>query len=70
MILYQGRSFKEYRGMGFDRAMRRGSRERYFQDAFDLESSGEPRNWCPKVSRAASPTKAASPQWCTNSSAD
>ena len=40
MILYQGRSFKEYRGMGSIGAMRRGSRERYFQDAFDLDSSG------------------------------
>ena len=38
MILYQGRSFKEYRGMGSMGAMRRGSRDRYFQDQFDLES--------------------------------
>jgi IMP dehydrogenase len=37
MILYQGRSFKEYRGMGSIGAMRRGSRDRYFQDEFDLE---------------------------------
>ena len=40
MILYQGRSFKEYRGMGSIGAMRRGSRDRYFQDDFDLDSSG------------------------------
>ena len=39
MILYQGRSFKEYRGMGSLGAMRRGSRDRYFQDEFDLEPS-------------------------------
>ena len=39
IILYQGRSFKEYRGMGSIGAMRRGSRDRYFQDEFDLESS-------------------------------
>src|SRR6187455_337435 len=37
LILYQGRSFKEYRGMGSIGAMRRGSRDRYFQDEFDLE---------------------------------
>jgi IMP dehydrogenase len=37
MILYQGRSFKEYRGMGSIGAMRRGGRDRYFQDDFDLE---------------------------------
>ena len=40
LILYQGRSFKEYRGMGSIGAMRRGSRDRYFQDDFDLESAG------------------------------
>jgi IMP dehydrogenase len=37
LILYQGRSYKEYRGMGSIGAMRRGSRDRYFQDEFDLE---------------------------------
>ena len=37
LILFQGRSYKEYRGMGSIGAMRRGSRERYFQDEFDLE---------------------------------
>jgi IMP dehydrogenase len=41
MILYQGRSFKEYRGMGSLGAMRRGSRERYFQDEFDLDADPE-----------------------------
>ena len=41
LILYQGRSFKEYRGMGSIGAMRRGSRDRYFQDEFDLEGSGK-----------------------------
>ena len=39
-ILYQGRSFKEYRGMGSIGAMRRGSRDRYFQDEFDLDAGG------------------------------
>jgi len=37
LILFQGRSYKEHRGMGSIGAMRRGSRERYFQDEFDLE---------------------------------
>ena len=40
IILYQGRSFKEYRGMGSLGAMRRGSRDRYFQDEFDLDAPG------------------------------
>src|SRR5919106_851278 len=37
LILFQGRSYKEYRGMGSIGAMRRGSRDRYFQDEFDIE---------------------------------
>jgi IMP dehydrogenase len=34
-VLYQGRTFKEYRGMGSLAAMRRGSRDRYAQDDLD-----------------------------------
>ena len=34
-VLYQGRTFKEYRGMGSLGSMRRGSADRYFQDEFD-----------------------------------
>ncbi len=34
-VLYQGRTFKEYRGMGSIGAMKRGSSDRYFQDEFD-----------------------------------
>ena len=41
VVLYQGRSFKEYRGMGSIGAMRRGSRDRYFQDEFDLDNGNE-----------------------------
>ena len=41
LILYQGRSFKEYRGMGSIGAMRDGSRDRYFQEEFDLASPTE-----------------------------
>ena len=43
LILFQGRSFKEYRGMGSLGAMRRGSRDRYFQDEFDLEAQSRGR---------------------------
>lgn len=42
LILYQGRTFKEYRGMGSIGAMRHGSRDRYFQDDFELESGTSP----------------------------
>ncbi|HVB39083.1 MAG TPA: IMP dehydrogenase [Vicinamibacterales bacterium] len=38
LILFQGRTFKEYRGMGSIGAMRQGSRDRYFQDDFDLNA--------------------------------
>lgn len=34
-ILYEGRSFKLYRGMGSIGAMKQGSKDRYFQDAED-----------------------------------
>jgi IMP dehydrogenase len=48
MILYQGRSFKEYRGMGSIGAMRRGSRDRYFQDEFDLDGVAESEKLVPE----------------------
>src|SRR5687768_18213693 len=38
VILFQGRSFKTYRGMGSIGAMREGSRDRYSQELTDLES--------------------------------
>lgn len=34
-IIYQGRKFKTYRGMGSLEAMQKGSKDRYFQDAED-----------------------------------
>ena len=41
-ILYQGRSFKSYRGMGSLSAMAQGSGERYFQGKDDLSQNAEP----------------------------
>ncbi len=38
VILFQGRSFKTYRGMGSIGAMREGSRDRYAQDMTESES--------------------------------
>ena len=38
-ILYQGRSFKAYRGMGSLSAMSQGSGERYFQSAEDMSNT-------------------------------
>ncbi|MGB0524918.1 MAG: IMP dehydrogenase [Flammeovirgaceae bacterium] len=35
MIIYEGRKFKSYRGMGSVEAMEEGSKDRYFQDAED-----------------------------------
>jgi IMP dehydrogenase len=42
-ILYQGRSFKAYRGMGSLSAMAQGGGERYFQGTtdFDVEENNE-----------------------------
>ncbi len=42
-ILYQGRTFKAYRGMGSIGAMKMGSADRYFQDSED-----EPRKFVPE----------------------
>ncbi|HVF68894.1 MAG TPA: IMP dehydrogenase [Pyrinomonadaceae bacterium] len=38
LILFQGRSFKAYRGMGSIGAMREGSKDRYAQETTELES--------------------------------
>jgi IMP dehydrogenase len=38
VILFQGRSFKTYRGMGSIGAMREGSRDRYAQELTEMES--------------------------------
>ena len=35
VILFQGRNFKSYRGMGSVEAMKQGSKDRYFQDVED-----------------------------------
>ena len=39
-ILYQGRTFKAYRGMGSLGAMKAGSSDRYFQESMDTEAAG------------------------------
>jgi IMP dehydrogenase len=38
LVLYQGRSYKVYRGMGSLEAMKRGSKDRYFQSHVEAES--------------------------------
>jgi len=38
-VLYQGRSYKVYRGMGSIEAMKEGSKDRYFQG--DVESENK-----------------------------
>lgn len=38
VVIYQGRSYKIYRGMGSLEAMKEGSRDRYFQDAPGVQS--------------------------------
>jgi len=37
LVLFQGRSYKVYRGMGSLEAMKKGSKDRYFQEAVELE---------------------------------
>ncbi len=36
-VIFQGRSYKIYRGMGSEEAMKAGSRDRYCQEDIDLE---------------------------------
>jgi len=38
VVIYQGRAYKTYRGMGSLEAMKDGSRDRYFQDAITSET--------------------------------
>ena len=54
-ILYQGRSFKAYRGMGSLSAMAQGSGERYFQGKDDLAESGHGDR--PNLTARESPTQ-------------
>ncbi len=42
LILYQGRSFKTYRGMGSIGAMKQGSKDRYFQEEVQSEAKFVP----------------------------
>ena len=46
-ILFEGRKFKVYRGMGSLGAMQEGSKDRYFQDVED-----DIKNWYQKESKA------------------
>jgi len=48
-ILYQGRTFKAYRGMGSLGAMKAGSSDRYFQESMETEVS---RQWLALQARA------------------
>lgn len=51
-IIYEGRKYKTYRGMGSVEAMQQGSKDRYFQDMED-----EIKNWFPKGSLVVNPIK-------------
>ncbi len=42
VVIYQGRSYKTYRGMGSLEAMKEGSRDRYFQDLLPSDSKIAP----------------------------
>ena len=52
MVLYQGRSYKAYRGMGSVEAMRAGSSDRYFQDGAEEGGKARARRDCRCRTRA------------------
>ena len=45
-IIYEGRKFKSYRGMGSVEAMKEGSKDRYFQDVEDDIKKASTRRYC------------------------
>jgi IMP dehydrogenase len=53
IVIYEGRKFKAYRGMGSVEAMEDGSKDRYFQDAED-----DVKNWFRKELWAVCHSKA------------
>ena len=59
-IIYEGRRFKSYRGMGSLEAMQKGSKDRYFQDAED-----DLKKLVPRAFPAGFPTRAPSRRSCT-----
>ena len=64
VILYQGRTYKSYRGMGSIGAMQQGSADRYFQEGETPATPTAP-SWCPRASRARCRTRA---RWWRSSS--
>ena len=65
LVLYQGRTFKSYRGMGSIGAMREGSKDRYQQA--EVAESG--KSSCRRASRDAFPIEAPSTRSSISSSA-
>ena len=46
IVIFEGRKFKSYRGMGSVEAMEDGSKDRYFQDATDDVKKVSSRGYC------------------------
>jgi IMP dehydrogenase len=57
VILFQGRSYKSYRGMGSIGAMQQGSADRYFQES-PAPATPTPTSWCPRALKAVCRTRA------------
>jgi IMP dehydrogenase len=59
VILYQGRSYKTYRGMGSIGAMNAGSADRYFQDGVEAPASAGAEKFVPEGIEGRVPYKGA-----------
>jgi IMP dehydrogenase len=69
VILFQGRSYKSYRGMGSIGAMKAGSAPTATSRRPTRRPIRTPTSWCPKASRGVCPTRAAWWPSCTSSRA-
>ncbi len=63
-ILYKGRTFKQYRGMGSLGAMMAGSSDRYQQVAAKEGPAPAPANWCRKAWKVECLTRGRCRRFC------
>ena len=66
LVIYEGRRFKEYRGMGSMGAMKGRAGDRYATAQSSGDRPARAASWCPKGSRARCRTRDRWPTTCSN----